>query len=326
LRSRFFMRVSQPTALVTGISGQDGTYLAELLLGKGYRVVGTSRNVVDARRRIAWLAERVELHSLSLNDAAGFEVVIQSTRPDEIYHLAGETHVSASWNDPVGTAIADGVSVARLLEAVCAHAPRARIFQPSTCEMFASDIRPLNEGSRFHATSPYSVAKLYAHWLITAYREARGIFGVSGILFNHESPRRDPSFVTRKISVAVARIASGQQRQLRLGNLDVRRDWGFAGDYVDAMWRALQLEAPDDYVIGTGEAKSVREFCERAFGLAGLDYREFVVVDPTLVRVGDAPVRVGDASRARARLGWAPSVSFDGLVRMMVEADLSAVS
>ena len=315
-----------PTALITGISGQDGTYLAELLLGKGYRVVGTSRNVAGARGRIAWLTERVQLHQLSLDDSAGFRAVMQMSKPDEIYHLAGETHVSASWGDPVGTANADAVSVARLLEAVCTHAPRARVFQASSCEMFASDTRPLHEESSFRPGSPYGVAKLYAHWLTTAYREARGIFAVAGILFNHESPRRDPSFVTRKISIAVAQIVRGKARQLQLGNLHVRRDWGFAGDYVEAMWRALQREHPEDYVIGTGEARSVEEFCESAFGAAGLDYREFVVVDPALVRESDAAVRVADATRARTRLGWAPSVSFDGLVRMMVDSDLRAVS
>jgi GDPmannose 4,6-dehydratase len=313
-----------PSALITGISGQDGSYLAEFLLGKGYRVAGTTRDRGRATRgHLTRIAHAIELHETGLEDADGLRRLVQRCAPDEVYNLAGQTHVGASWDDPVGTAEADAIAVTRLLEALRGSSPAPRFFQASTCEMFAPSSAALREESPFEPSSPYGVAKLYGHCSVGAYRRRYEMHAVSGILFNHESPRRDESFVTRKITRAVSRIARGAQRQLRLGNLEPRRDWGFAGDYVEVMWRMLQQDVPEDFVVGTGEAHSVREFCDAAFAEVGLDYREFVAVDDALVRAADTAVRVADASRARAALGWTPKVSFAELVKMMVHADLT---
>ena len=310
-------------ALITGITGQDGSYLAELLLSKGYEVAGTTRSVAAAASGfLAPIIGRITLYEASLTDDRGLADTIAATRPDEIYNLAGQTRVGPSWDDPVATADIDALSVARLLQAIRHHAPTARVFQASTCDMFESTAAPLNEGSRFEPPSPYGVAKLYGHYLVGSYRRMHGTYAVSGILFNHESPRRSAAFVTRKITRAAARIVKGLEQSLTLGNTDVRRDWGFAPDYARAMWLMLQANEPEDLVIGTGEAHSVREFCEAAFGVVGLDYRDYLRMDGALVRGNDPPVRVADATRARERLGWAPEVSFSTLVRMMVEADL----
>lgn len=312
------------TALITGISGQDGSYLAELLLGKGYRVVGLTRDVERARRGpLAAVADRVELRAVPLDDAAGMARVVAEVEPREMYNLAGQTRVSDSWNDPVGTGNASGLAVTRWLEAVRQSAPRARVLQASSSEMYAAGLEsPLNEDSPMRPSSPYGAAKLYAHHVTRQYRETHGLHASCAILFNHESPRRSPDFVTRKITRAVARIARRSERELRLGNIEVRRDWGFAGDYVRAMWLMLQGEEPGDFVIGTGRAHSVAEFCAVAFEAVGLNWRDHVVSDPSLFRSGDVPVRLADPGRARERLGWTPEVDFTALVRMMVREEL----
>ena len=311
-------------ALITGITGQDGSYLAELLLDKGYEVGGTTRDIGGASAsHIAPLISRVALYEASLVDASALARAVETFQPHEVYNLAGQTRVGPSWEDPVATADVDAVGVARLLEAVHRFAPTARVFQASTCDMFAASSEALNESSRFGPSSPYGVAKLYGHYLVAAYRHMYDMFAVSGILFNHESPRRSEAFVTRKITRSAARIAKGVDQSIVLGNIDSRRDWGFAGDYARAMWLMLQAPVPEDLVVGTGEARSVREFCEVAFTAAGLDYRDYLRIDSALVRGNDPPVRLADASRARERLGWTPEVSFSTLVRTMVERDLT---
>ncbi len=313
------------TALITGITGQDGSYLAELLLAKGYRVVGiVRRSSTTPYERIAHLVDRVELASADLLDQTSLTDVVQATRPDEIYNLAAQSFVQTSWNQPVLTGEFTALGVTRMLEAVRKAAPEARFYQASSSEQFGKVVEtPQRESTPFYPRSPYGVAKLYGHWITVNYRESFNLFAVSGILFNHESPRRGLEFVTRKISDGVARIKLGLQRELRLGNLDARRDWGFAGDYVDAMWRMLQQDSPDDFVIGTGETYSVRDFCDAAFGAVGLDYREFVVQDERFFRPAEVDLLVSDPALARERLGWTPHVGFAELVQMMVEADLA---
>ena len=266
------------TALITGITGQDGSYLAEHLLEKGYRVVGVvRRSSTTPYERIAHLVDRIELVSADLLDQTSLTDVVQATAPDEIYNLAAQSFVQTSWNQPVLTGEFTALGVTRMLEALRKAAPKARFYQASSSEQFGKVVEtPQRESTPFYPRSPYGVAKVYGHWITVNYRESFGLYAVSGILFNHESPRRGLEFVTRKISDGVARIKLGLQHDLRLGNLDARRDWGFAGDYVDAMWRMLQQDEPDDYVIGTGETYSVREFCEAAFGAVDLDYRDFV--------------------------------------------------
>jgi GDPmannose 4,6-dehydratase len=313
-------------ALITGVSGQDGSYLSEFLLEREYEVIGVSRDPVAAREKLGDIASRVELVAGSLADTAELRRLIATRAPDEVYNLAAQTRVSSSWDDPEGTAEVNAVGVTRLLEAIRQEAPRSRLFQATTSEIFEPSPHPAGERSPLGSSTPYGIAKLHAHLTVRAYRERYGLFAVSGILFNHESPRRDEGFVTRKITRAVARIARGEQRNLHLGNLDARRDWGFAGEYVEAMWRMLQRADAEDFVIGTGTAHSVRDFCEEAFRVAGLRAGDHVVSDEALLRPGDAPVRVADASRARALLGWTPRVSFPELVRMMVHADIDALS
>jgi GDPmannose 4,6-dehydratase len=314
-----------PTALVTGITGQDGSYLAELLLAKGYRVVGvTRRSPRTSFDRIAHLADRVELVSADLGDAQSLLEAVRVCRPSEIYNLGAQSVPLTSWAQPVVTGEHSALGVTRLLEAMRLEAPEARFYQASSSEVFGrAEESPQRETTPFRPRSPYGVAKAYGHWITVGYREARGHFAVSGIMYNHESPRRGLEFVTRKVSDAVARIALGLERRLALGDLDARRDWGFAGDYVEAMWLALQRDAPRDYVIGTGRTWAVRELCELAFGVVGLDYREFVVRDDKFLRPAEAEPLVADASRAREELGWAPRVTFPQLVEMMVEADLA---
>jgi GDPmannose 4,6-dehydratase len=313
------------TALITGITGQDGSYLAELLLTKGYRVVGVvRRSSTTPYERIAHLVDRVELVSADLLDQTSLTDVVYDAQPDEIYNLAAQSFVQTSWTQPVLTGEFTALGVTRMLEAMRKAAPKSRFYQASSSEQFGMVVEtPQRESTPFYPRSPYGVAKVYAHWITVNYRESFNLFAVSGILFNHESPRRGLEFVTRKITDAVARIKLGRQHELRLGNLEARRDWGFAGDYVDAMWRMLQLDAPDDFVIGTGETYSVRDFCAAAFSAVDLDYREFVKQDEKFFRPAEVDLLVADPSKAEQRLGWTPKVSFAELVRMMVDADLA---
>jgi GDPmannose 4,6-dehydratase len=313
-----------PTALITGVTGQDGSYLAELLLEKGYRVVGVVRRTShDSYERIGHLLDRVEIVPADLLDQHSLTTVIRDVRPDEVYNLAAQCFVPTSWNQPVLTGEFTALGVTRLLEAIRLARPETRFYQASSSEMFGkAEETPQSERTPFHPRSPYGVAKVYGHWITVNYRESYGTHAVSGILFNHESPRRGLEFVTRKISDGVARIKLGRAKELRLGNLDARRDWGFAGDYVDAMWRMLQQTTPDDYVVGTGETHAVREFVEVAFAHVGLDWREHVVVDQRFVRPAEVDLLLAEPRKARERLGWRPRVGFRDLVTMMVEADL----
>ncbi|MBY0489817.1 MAG: GDP-mannose 4,6-dehydratase [Gemmatimonadaceae bacterium] len=312
------------TALITGITGQDGSYLAELLLAKGYRVVGVvRRSSTTPYERIAHLVDRVELVSADLLDQTSLTDVVHAAQPHEIYNLAAQSFVQTSWNQPVLTGEFTALGVTRMLEAMRKAAPTARFYQASSSEQFGKVVEtPQTESTPFYPRSPYGVAKVYGHWITVNYRESFNLFAVSGILFNHESPRRGLEFVTRKISDGVARIKMGLSKELRLGNLDARRDWGFAGDYVDAMWRMLQQDQPDDYVISTGETYSVRQFCEAAFGYAGLDYKDFVIQDERFFRPAEVDLLVGNPEKAKRQLGWTPQVNFRQLVEMMVQADL----
>jgi GDPmannose 4,6-dehydratase len=313
-----------PTALITGITGQDGSYLAELLLDKGYRVVGVvRRSSTTPYERIGHLIDRVELVSADLLDQTSLTDAVHECQPDEIYNLAAQSFVQASWPQPVLTGEFTALGVTRMLEAMKKAAPKARFYQASSSEMFGKvHESPQRETTPFYPRSPYGVAKVYGHWITVNYRESFGLYAVSGILFNHESPRRGTEFVTRKVTDAVARIKLGQQKEVRLGNLEARRDWGFAGDYVEAMWLMVQQEQPDDYVVGTGVSHSVRELCDLAFGHVGLDYRQFVVLDPRYLRPAEVDLLVADPSKARRQLGWTPRVDFPALIRMMVDADL----
>lgn len=313
-----------PTALITGVTGQDGSYLAEFLLATGYRVVGVVRRTShDSYERIGHLLDRVEIVAADLLDQHSLTTVLRDVQPDEVYNLAAQSFVPTSWTQPVLTGEFTALGVTRLLEGLRLAHPTARFYQASSSEMFGKAQRtPQNEETPFYPRSPYGVAKVYGHWITVNYRESYGLFAVSGILFNHESPRRGLEFVTRKITDGVARIKLGLASELRLGNLDARRDWGYAGDYVDAMWRMLQQETPEDYVIGTGETHAVREFVEAAFGHVQLDWKKYVVVDPRFVRPAEVDLLLADPTKARTRLGWTPKVSFDELVTMMVDADL----
>jgi len=314
-----------PTALITGITGQDGSYLAEELLAKGYRVVGiVRRSSTTPYERIAHLVDRVELLSADLLDQHSLVDAMAACSPDEVYNLAAQSFVQTSWNQPVLTGEFTGLGVTRALEAVRKAAPRARFYQASSSEMFGKVVEsPQSEHTSFYPRSPYGVAKVYGHWITVNYRESYDLFAVSGILFNHESPRRGLEFVTRKVTDAVARIKLGLAREVRLGNLDARRDWGYAGDYVDAMWRMLQQDHAEDYVIGTGRTHSVRQLCEVAFGCVGLDYREYVKQDERFFRPAEVDLLVADPTKANTQLGWRPQVSFEDLIAMMVDADLA---
>jgi GDPmannose 4,6-dehydratase len=319
-------RREQPrrTALITGITGQDGSYLAEFLLAKGYEVIGVVRRTShDSYERIGHLLDRLHIVPADLLDQHSLTSVIRDARPQEVYNLAAQSFVPTSWTQPVLTGEFTALGVTRLLEAVRLAGPEARVYQASSSEMFGKAVEtPQRETTPFYPRSPYGVAKLYGHWITVNYRESYGLYAVSGILFNHESPRRGLEFVTRKVSHGVARIAKGRAGELRLGNLDARRDWGFAGDYVDAMWRMLQQPTPADFVIGTGETHTVRELCDIAFRHVGLDWKKYVRVDPVFVRPAEVDMLQADSRRARATLGWAPRVGFADLVRMMVDADL----
>jgi len=314
-----------PTALITGITGQDGSYLAEHLLTKGYRVVGVvRRSSTTPYERIAHLVDRVELVSADLLDQHSLVDAMAGCNPDEVYNLAAQSFVQTSWTQPVLTGEFTGLGVTRVLEAMRKAAPAARFYQASSSEMFGKvHESPQRESTPFYPRSPYGVAKVYGHWITVNYRESYGLYAVSGILFNHESPRRGLEFVTRKVTDAAARIKLGLATEVRLGNLDARRDWGFAGDYVDAMWRMLQADTPEDFVIGTGHTWSVRQLCEQAFGVVGLDYKDHVKQDERFFRPAEVDLLVADPSRARTQLGWTPKVDFPALVKMMVDADLA---
>jgi GDPmannose 4,6-dehydratase len=320
-------------ALVTGITGQDGSYLAEFLLGRpDYEVHGLVRRSSSLnRQRIdpifagdPSIRDRFELHYADLADASSLSGVMEMVRPDEVYNLGAQSHVRVSFDQPLYTADVVGLGTLRLLEAVrqLAKSQPVKFYQASSSEMFGSAAPPQGLDTPFHPRSPYACAKLYAHWQAVNYREAYGLFACSGILFNHESPRRGESFVTRKITLGATRIKEGLQKKLVMGNLDAKRDWGFAGDYVRAMWLMLQQEEPADYVVATGATHSVREFLEESFSMLGLDYRDFVEFDPRYIRPSEVDLLLGDPSKARQVLGWNPDVDFAGLVKMMVEHDL----
>lgn len=319
---------SQKCALITGITGQDGSYLAEFLLDKGYDVHGVvRRSSVGNLSRIKHLEDRISLHQADLLDQTSLNRLVDSVKPIEVYNLAAQSFVPVSWDEPEYTAQATGVGVLRTLEAIRATGIAAKFYQASSSEMFGKVVEtPQTESTPFYPRSPYGVAKVYGHWITINYRESYDMFAVSGILFNHESPRRGLEFVTRKISYAVARIKHGLQDKLYLGNLDAKRDWGFAGDYVKAMWLMLQQDTPDDYVIATGETKTVREFVEISFDHVGLDYRDYVEIDPKFFRPAEVQLLCGDPSKAVDKLGWKPEVSYSQLAEMMVESDLKIVS
>jgi len=320
-------------ALITGITGQDGSYLAELLLSRpDYEVHGLVRRSSSLnRQRIDHLlahdrslADRFQLHYADLADASSLSTLMEQARPDEVYNLGAQSHVRVSFDQPLYTADVVGLGTLRLLEAVrqLSRSQPVKFYQASSSEMFGSAPPPQGPDTPFHPRSPYACAKLYAHWQTVNYREAYGLFACSGILFNHESPRRGESFVTRKVTLGAARIKEGLQRKLVMGNLEAKRDWGFAGDYVRAMWLMLQQDLPDDYIVATGETHSVHEFLELAFGRLDLDYRDFVEFDPKYTRPSEVDVLLGDASKARTVLGWEPEVDFSSLVKMMVDHDL----
>jgi len=317
-------RTARKTAVITGVTGQDGSYLAELLLEKGYEVIGVVRRTShDSYERIGHLLDRVHIVAADLLDQHSLTTVIRDARPDEVYNLAAQSFVPTSWNQPVLTGEFTALGVTRLLEAIRLAHPQARVYQASSSEMFGKAVEtPQRESTPFYPRSPYGVAKVYGHWITVNYRESYGMYAVSGILFNHESPRRGLEFVTRKVSDAVARIKLGKTTELRLGNLDSGRDWGFAGDYVEAMWRMLQQPEPQDYVVGTGKMHTVRDLCAAAFGHVGLDWKKYVKLDPRFVRPAEVDTLLADASRAKQELGWVPQVSFEQLVTMMVDADM----
>lgn len=314
-----------PKALITGVTGQDGSYLAELLLSKGYQVAGMVRRTSHhSYERIEHLLGRIQVVAADLLDQHSLTQVVQAVEPDEVYNLAAQSYVPTSFTQPVLTGEFTALGVTRILEAIRLARPGARFYQASSSEMFGKvKVTPQNEDTAFHPRSPYGVAKVYGHWITVNYRESYGLHAVSGILFNHESPRRGIEFVTRKVSDGVARVALGLATELRLGNLEARRDWGFAGDYVEAMWRMLQGPEPRDYVIGTGKTHSVRELVEVAFEHVGLDWNKYVRQDPAFMRPAEVDLLQADPSRAERELGWKPTVGFEELVKMMVDADLA---
>ena len=314
-----------PTAIITGVTGQDGSYLAELLLKKGYRVVGVARrSSTVTSERISHLLDHITIVQGDLHDQGSLLSLLEEYKPTEVYNLAAQSFVPTSWNQPALTGDVTALGVTRLLEAIRFVDPKIHFYQASSSEMFGKVVEvPQNENTPFYPRSPYGVAKVYGHWITINYRESFGMFAASGILFNHESPRRGHEFVTRKISDGVARIKLGMTNELRLGNLESQRDWGFAGDYVEAMWMMLQQDKPDNYVVGMGETHSVREFCEIAFGHVGLDYNQYVVQDERFYRPAEVDLLISNPTKARAVLGWEPSVSFKELVLMMVEADMA---
>ena len=317
-----------PTALITGITGQDGSYLAEFLLSKGYHVIGMSRRTSTLNfERIAHFQDEITLVQGDLHDQSSMVAILEEYKPDEVYNLAAQSFVPTSWQQAVLTAEVTAVGVLRLLESIRQTNPKIRFYQASSSEMFGKVVEvPQSETTPFYPRSPYGVAKVYGHWITVNYRESYNLFTVSGILFNHESPRRGFEFVTRKISRGAAAISLGLANKLHLGNLDAQRDWGYALDYVRAMWMMLQQENPDDFVIGSGETHSVREFCEIAFACVGMDYRDYVVQDPKFYRPAEVDLLISNPMKAHKVLGWKPSVNFQGLVNMMVQADIQQLS
>ena len=317
-------------ALITGITGQDGSYLAELLLSKGYEVHGTIRrsSTFNTSRIDHLYTDQHEpkshlfLHYADFTDSSSISDVLRKSKPDEVYHLAAQSHVRTSFDIPEYTSDVTAVGTVRILEAIRRSEEKIRFYQASSSEMFGSSPPPQNEKTPFHPRSPYACAKVFAYNMTVNYRESYGIFASNGILFNHESPRRGETFVTRKITRGLARILAGKDKQIYLGNLDAKRDWGYAGDYVDAMWRMLQHKEPDDFVVATGESRSVKDFLAEAFGLVGLDYKGYVKIDPRYFRPAEVDFLQGDNSKAKRLLGWKPKVAFRELVRMMVESDL----
>ena len=312
------------TAIITGITGQDGSYLAELLLSKGYHVVGMMRrSSVVTFERIQHIQDQIDIIQGDLHDQSSLMDLIEQYKPDEVYNLAAQSFVPTSWNQPVLTGEVTALGVTRMLEAIRLLNPATRYYQASSSEMFGKVHEvPQKESTPFYPRSPYGVAKVYGHWITVNYRESYNLFAVSGILFNHESPRRGTEFVTRKITYGAVRIKLGLAKELRLGNLEARRDWGYAGDYVDAMWRMIQNDQPVDFVVGTGTTHSVREFCEKAFSYLDLDYQDYVIQDPRYIRPAEVDLLVADSTKVCQELGWEPKVDFDGLVEMMVDADL----
>ncbi len=315
------------TALITGITGQDGSYLAEFLLDKGYNVVGMMRRTsTETTGRIAHLIDRVELVHGDLLDQNSLIDLIQRYQPDEVYNLAAQSFVPTSWKQPVLTGEFTALGVTRLLEAVRLAKPDARFYQASSSEMFGKVVEvPQTETTPFYPRSPYGVSKVYGHWITINYRESYDMFAVSGILFNHESPRRGLEFVTRKVTYGVARIKEGKANSISLGNLDAQRDWGFAGDYVRAMWLMLQHDEPDEFVIATGKTRTIEELCRVAFDVVGLDWRDYVETDPRFMRPAEVDLLVGDSSKANNVLGWRPETSFEEMIEMMVESDRAIV-
>ena len=311
-------------ALITGITGQDGSYLAELLLSKGYQVTGMVRRAsTETFDRIEHIRDRISLVQGDLLDQGSINQIMQDVQPDEVYNLAAMSFVPTSWSQPILTGEFTALGVTKMLEAIRKICPKARFYQASSSEMFGRVIEtPQTEKTPFYPRSPYGVAKVYGHFITVNYRESYNLFACSGILFNHESPRRGKEFVTRKITDAVARIKTGSLKELRMGNLDAKRDWGFSGDYVRAMWMMLQQDQPDDYVVATGETHSVREFLEIAFTHVGLRYEDYVVIDPRFIRPAEVDLLLGNPAKAHARLGWKPEVTFEQLVTMMVDADM----
>jgi len=317
-----------PTALITGITGQDGSYLAELLLTKGYRVVGVARrSSTVTNERISHLLDDITVVQGDLHDQGSLLSLMEEYEPSEVYNLAAQSFVPTSWNQPALTGDITAIGVTRILESIRFVNPKIRFYQASSSEMFGKVMEvPQKEDTPFYPRSPYGVAKVYGHWITVNYRESFDMFATSGILFNHESPRRGLEFVTRKITDGVAKIKHDLAKDLHLGNLEAQRDWGFAGDYVDAMWRMLQQDKPGSFVIGMGETHSVREFCEIAFGHVGLDYKEFIVQDERFYRPAEVDLLISDPTRARTELGWEPAVSFKELVTMMVDADMERLA
>lgn len=321
--------MSQKTALITGITGQDGSYLAEFLLQQGYRVIGMVRRSSTVNfDRIAHLQEidALEIAQGDLLDQLSLIDILREYRPSEVYNLAAQSFVPTSWRQPVLTGEFTAIGVTRMLDAIRIVDPSIRFYQASSSEMFGKVVEvPQKESTPFYPRSPYGVAKVYGHWITVNYRESYNLFACSGILFNHESPRRGLEFVTHKVTYGVARIKLGLQKELHLGNLEARRDWGYAGDYVRAMWLMLQQDEPDDYVIATGETHSVRELCEVAFNCVGLNWQDYVVVDEKFYRPAEVDLLIGDASKAHAKLGWEPSMTFKELIELMVESDLKVL-
>lgn len=317
-----------PTALITGITGQDGSYLAEILISKGYRVIGmVRRSSTMSYERIQQIQDDIDIIQGDLHDQSSLLDMMEEYKPDEVYNLAAQSFVPTSWNQPVLTGEVTALGVTRILEAIRHVSPKTRFYQASSSEMFGKVHEvPQCETTRFHPRSPYGVAKVYGHWITVNYRESYDMYAVSGILFNHESPRRGLEFVTRKITYGAARIKLGLAKELRLGNLESRRDWGYAGDYVEAMWRMLQNEEPEDFIVGTGETHSVREFCDMAFSYLDMNYQDYVIQDPRFYRPAEVDLLVANPSKAREKIGWDPKVSLEELVQMMVDADMERLS